>query len=415
MARLTFDKIAVVDLTTSRITSEIYSNAQDLFSEIGIRKTQSKIGTRQAVYKLRNLNEDLRLLILKSDSCYTLEYYGAVENGQLNYNECFYSISTVVSKMISTLPIENSTPKKPLEMNNNNQEAAQQMMQLMMQMMSGGAINEDAVKKIVDQKLAEINKPKIERIEFTLPDGSEKAVEGQHKKFKTLLACTVGHVPQLLVGPAGSGKTYGAKMAAKSLNMDFRIVSFTNEMSLGRTIGFMSADGRYVSTPIREMYENGGLLILDEIDAAHPNVAMAMNNLLDGEEYSFPDKTVKRHKDFMYHGCANTFGTGATKKNNARNKLDDATIDRFFGDLVWDYDESFEIRLFGDTEATRTVQAIRKNANKMQLEGLITPRRTRAVNRMVGIGIDLKEAINIAILNRQKLDVQKGLMEGINI
>jgi len=219
----------------------------------------------------------------------------------------------------------------------------------------------------------------------------------------------------MLVGDAGSGKTFGARIAAKTLELDFRVFSFTNETSLGRTMGFMNAMGEYVPTAVREMYENGGVLILDEFDAANANVAMALNNLLDGEEYVFADKVVQRHEDFRYVACTNTYASGANKKYNARNKIDDSTMDRFSAIIDWGYDEVLERRLFGDTDATRVVQQIRSNADKMGLNGLVTPRRTRDVNDMVSIGFSIKEAVNMSILAKHKKDVQKGLIEGVTL
>lgn len=278
---------------------------------------------------------------------------------------------------------------------------------------TAGAVDIEQVKSIVAEEVRKASIPKVVTLEVKIPAKSEPNKVGmQHKDFDKLLNLVANKVPVMMTGDAGSGKTFGAKSVAKALDLDFRIVSFNNEMSLGRTMGFMNANGQYVRTAVRDMYENGGVLILDEFDSANPNVAMALNNLLDGDEYSFDDAQVSRHPEFRYVACTNTYGKGANKKYNARNKMDDATMDRFVY-MDWGYDEVLERNIFGNTEATEVVFKIRANANKMGMNGLVTPRRTREVNKMVSIGFSIKDAVQMAILNPHKGDVQKGLTEGI--
>lgn len=280
---------------------------------------------------------------------------------------------------------------------------------------SAGAVDIEQVKAIVAQEVKEATLPKVVQIEVKLPTKSEPNKAGlQHYRFDELLNLVNNKVPVMLTGDAGSGKTYGAKSVAKALDLDFRIVSFNNEMSLGRTMGFMNANGQYVRTAVRDMYENGGVLILDEFDSANPNVAMALNNLLDGDEYAFDDAQVARHPEFRYVACTNTYGKGANKKYNARNKMDDATMDRFIY-MDWGYDEQLERNIFGNTRATEVVFKIRENANKMGMNGLVTPRRTREVNKMVSIGFSIRDAVQMAILNPHKTDIQKGLIEGVQM
>ena len=277
------------------------------------------------------------------------------------------------------------------------------------------AVDIEQVKAVVAEEMRKASVPQVVTLEVKLPTKSDPNKVGmQHRDFDKLLNLVANKVPVMMTGDAGSGKTFGAKSVAKALDLDFRIFSFTNETSLGRTMGFMNATGEYVRTAVRDMYENGGVLILDEFDAANPNVAMALNNLLDGDEYTFDDGQIARHPEFRYVACTNTYGKGANKQFNARNKMDDATMDRFVY-MAWEYDEVLERNIFGNTEATEVVLKIRANANKMGMNGLVTPRRTREVNKMVSIGFSIKDAVQMAILNPHKGDVQKGLLEGLKL
>lgn len=426
MARIVASKWALIHINKQEV---YYPNedSQSLYLEAGLRTPNGKLSVAQAVYKLNRMSPSLRLMAIKEGSTIVFNYIGDKGKGQAYYdtneNQHQWAIAEYAKAMrtetesvpqTETKTETKQQPKTKTKMGKTPQELMAEAMQMIANG-STGSVDAESVVKIVHDELAKIDRPKVIEIEVKLPKGAESKVSGQHKEFPKLLKLMGAKKSVMLVGDAGSGKTYGARVSAQTLGLDFRVFSFTNETSLGRTMGFMNAMGDYVSTAVREMYENGGVLILDEFDAANANVAMALNNLLDGEEYVFADKVVKRHEDFRYVACTNTYASGANKKYNARNKIDDSTMDRFSAIIDWGYDEVLERRLFGDTEATRVVQQIRSNADKMGLNGLVTPRRTRDVNDMVSIGFSLKEAVKMSILAKHKKDVQAGLTEGVSL
>ena len=428
------------------------TTSDELFIEAGLKSADStgKLSISQAVWKLEHRFNHSRIdkpfLVSFTEDNRTMHkfiYGGEKGKSQAGYNIESHALSRLVfdghkdffQQMIDNqnAPSNNgrnlaqsncgNAQTQPTQqpqfntMNTSNQTSqdASAVLAQAIQTIAGNAINEDKVVAIVEDAIRKATLPTITQLNIKLPSGQTTKVEGQHEMFPELLKTLGGGMSAMLKGDAGSGKTYGAKVAAKTLGLDFRIFSFTSETSLGRTFGFIDANGNYVATAVREMYENGGLLILDEFDAANENVAMALNNLLDGEEYVFADKVVSRHSDFRYVACTNTYGKGADKRFNSRRKLDDATLDRFDVILNWNYDEQFETRLFGNTEATKVCQSIRKNANAMGMNGLITPRRTRAVNKLVELGYSIKDAVHMSITNSHKDDVVKGLLDGVRL
>lgn len=428
MARFTSNQWAVINQMEDNKVIHTSDNTQSLFADMGLRSGSGKLSLKQGVYKLyHKWGADFKIVSVKDNKVYVFDRTEDIGKGQSDYRvleyfafdypqilNAFRDGSTPPPTPKHTTPTPKATPKAESKQTKTAEQLMAEAMQLLAQG-TKGSVDAESVVKIVHDELAKIDRPKVVQIEVKLPNGSKTSVKGQHKEFDKLLRLMGAKKSVMLVGDAGSGKTYGSKVAAQTLGLDFRIFSFTNETSLGRTMGFMNAMGEYVPTAVREMYENGGVLILDEFDAANPNVAMALNNLLDGDEYVFADKVVKRHEEFRYVACTNTYANGANKKYNARNKMDDSTMDRFSAVIDWGYDEVMERRLFGDTEATRVVQQIRSNANKMGLNGLITPRRTRDVNEMVSIGFSIKEAVKMSILAKHKRDVQKGLTEGVSL
>ena len=155
----------------------------------------------------------------------------------------------------------------------------------------------------------------------------------------------------LLVGPAGSGKTTIAQQVSVDLSLPFYSMSMSEGMSesqlLGRREPTKEGDFRYVPSPVVQAAENGGVLLIDEIDAGNSNTQICLNNILSGDKFHIPnrpdDGEIIKNKDFIAIASANTYGHGADRVYVGRNQLDGATLDRFrVGTVYLDYDENIE-------------------------------------------------------------------------
>lgn len=188
----------------------------------------------------------------------------------------------------------------------------------------------------------------------------------------------------LLVGPAGCGKSYLAKLVADSLGLPFGSISLTSGMSeshlLGRKLyNFSDGTSEYEESEFVTLYENGGLFLADELDAGDPNLLLAINTALANGYLNIPNRTGNakaiKHKDFVIIATANTFGRGATRIYSGRNQLDEATIDRFrIGTVDCYYDPIIEESLCPDEELRTTCQYVRKKIEENGLRRVMSTR-----------------------------------------
>jgi MoxR-like ATPase len=141
--------------------------------------------------------------------------------------------------------------------------------------------------------------------------------------------------------------------------------------------GYMDANGNYVTTEFRRRFEEGGVFLLDEIDAGHGGVLTAVNAALAGTLCAFPDGMIRKHEDFVCLAAGNTYGTGATREYVGRNQLDAATLDRF--DFIdFPYDAALEKAIVasagGDPDWVDFVQTVRVAVDELKLRHVVSPR-----------------------------------------
>lgn len=221
------------------------------------------------------------------------------------------------------------------------------------------------------------------------PSGERVNVGRQHQCFETLVRIIGAGCSAWLAGPAGSGKTVAAEHAAKSLGLAFSAVSIGPQTTQSHLFGYMDATGVYRGTEVRARFEQGGILLLDEIDRGNPGVLTALNALLANNVCAFPDGMVQRHESFRVVAAANTIGMGADRQYVGALQLDAATLDRFVF-LAWPYDEDFEQELAdaaGARDWCKRVQALRKAAEGLGVRHVISPRATLHGAKLLAAGL----------------------------
>ena len=122
------------------------------------------------------------------------------------------------------------------------------------------------------------------KMEEVLPDEFEKMV-----KLATLRQNI------MMVGPSGSGKTFLAGKLAKALKLPFGSQSCSAGMSESQLAGWLlpvgeTAQFTYVPSTFVNMYENGGVFLFDEMDAADENTLIFINAALANGSFHIPQR-----------------------------------------------------------------------------------------------------------------------------
>jgi midasin (ATPase involved in ribosome maturation) len=244
---------------------------------------------------------------------------------------------------------------------------------------------EQGIKAANDRADAMQAQTRIVEVQIKSGEKKIKSVKGLfHTKFERLLSLAKMRKNIFIYGPTGCGKSYVCSQLADALNLPFYFVSCTCGMSEGQLSGRLLPVGKqgtfeYIIGEFVKAYEQGGVFLLDEIDAADPNVLLIINSALANGSMAVPNRPskpyAKRHKDFICIAAANTIGTGADRLYPGRNKLDGSTLDRFaIGKVFMDYDEQVEKELCPDDELRVKLTGYRVKIRQHRMERAMSTR-----------------------------------------
>lgn len=217
----------------------------------------------------------------------------------------------------------------------------------------------------------------------------------------------------MLVGPAGGGKSSLCSQVAEVLKLQFYPMSVGLQTTKSDLLGFINAKGDYITSPVREAYEKGGVLLLDEFDATHAGVVTILNSMLANDFCSFPDKIVNKHKDFICFVACNTYGKGGSIDYVGRNRLDGATLDRFICIDV-DYDKLLENQLTNNKEWLNIIEKMRKNISEFGLKIIISPRASMQGADLLEAGFPIEEVLDMCIYKGLNSDSKNKLVKDID-
>ena len=227
-----------------------------------------------------------------------------------------------------------------------------------------------------------------------------------HYHTPLVRAALQADVPIWLYGEAGSGKSTAGEQAANSLGLPFRSISLGPTTSKSDLMGYRDATGNYHNTAYREVYENGGVFMFDEIDNGSASILTILNSALANGHGEFPDSRVPRHETARFIASANTIGRGATSEYVGRAPIDAATIDRF-AFIPMDTDEDLEEALILGTEINRSPLDISAGEVPSSEEWLATVRAHRQALGELGIRAIISQRASLYGVRLAELGVGK--------
>lgn len=263
----------------------------------------------------------------------------------------------------------------------------------------------ETVSKLLTDKMAEFeanNGARVVKVELKSGD-SVREIEGiAHPSFERLLKSAAsrqadGFHPNIwIAGPAGSGKTFGARQVAEAMGLQFE---YNGALSMPHELlGFRDAGGAYHDTAFRRAYTGKSVYLFDEVDGSDNTALLALNAALANGRASFPDGQHERHKDSVIIATANTWGLGATADYVGRAKIDAAFLSRFPVRIFWDYDAEMEKQICGNAKWAERVQGARAKARAAGIKVLIDPRASIAGAALIETGFTEKEAAEMTYL-----------------
>lgn len=267
------------------------------------------------------------------------------------------------------------------------------------------AIKEEALKEcsgIVKDLTKNITRVVVEQNKIPVKETTQVT----HNKFKDLILLISNNIPAMLTGGAGSGKSSTCEKVAEALGLDFYFSNaVTQEYKL---TGFIDANGKYQETQFYKAFKDGGLFVLDEIDASVPEALIIINTAIANGYFDFPNGKVKAHENFRIVACANTYGLGGDDVYVGRNQLDAASLDRFVV-VKFDYDPELERNLANDKNWVEFIQALRKQIIKRKIKHIVSMRAIIYGDKLLAAGADIEKILNEVVFKNLELDDIKSI------
>lgn len=261
----------------------------------------------------------------------------------------------------------------------------------------------DTFKDIREELLAEVSRG---RTTIVLSESQHIDIRHMdHPKMEDVIKSLHLNHKAMLVGPAGTGKTYMVAEIAERMKLPFYKYSCSRDSSVHDLLGYKQPRSEeYLNTVFLQAYEEGGIFLVDEYDAMSGDMSLFFNGIADNSKFiSVPHRDVKpiakKHKDFYLIMCGNTWGKGSIEFSG-RDFQDQALMDRFrlcrhhIG-----YHESLEKQWMGSNYPFAKV--LRDTLEKQGT--YLSTRNIEDISNMINSGVSKKDIVTML---SQDLDSQ---------
>lgn len=247
---------------------------------------------------------------------------------------------------------------------------------------------------------------------------SDQAIIGQEEKLEQIAWAIKENLPVLMIGETGSGKTSMIRSLAAKTRSSFRRLNLNGQTTTDEFVGKMllNKQGTYWQDGVLiEAMREGHWLLLDEINAALPEILFVLHSLLDDDGYVVLSENdgeiVRPHPNFRLFATMNPSGKYAGTK-----QLNKAFLSRFPVILQQDFpskDKEIDIVGLHSSQSFEVVENLVKMANdlresyfKNEIE-FICSTRDLINTSIIADGLGISQALELAILNRaEKEDIK---------
>ncbi len=230
--------------------------------------------------------------------------------------------------------------------------------------------------------------------------------------------------PALLVGETGVGKTSAVRHLAAVTNTPLRRVNMNGSMTAEDFLGqLLIRDNQTVWKDgiLTECMRLGYWLIIDEINAASPEILFALHSLLDDDRYvvltdSPTKEIVKPHEGFRIFATMNP-----QERYAGTQELNRAFSSRFPVKIEVDIpSEAIEYGVIADIAAMpekvvaqlkACVQELRKSYAKEELDVFVSPRDVANIVDMFAFTKDMLQAIAYTIQPLATMSDKKAIID----
>jgi len=238
----------------------------------------------------------------------------------------------------------------------------------------------------------------------------------------------------LLVGPAGTGKSTLLRRILDDRKQPFYMINLNGEVSVDDLVGVkdLVVDTKTGSTitsfnpgVLTLAMREGKPLIIDELDAATPDVLFVMQGILEGQPLVLTkcgSEIVTPQSGFMVGATANTIGKGDdTGMYAGTNVLNEAFLDRFAVVMrTWYMPEREEVTVLSKrmglhAKIADRIVKIATGARAAMREGSLfstfSTRKCLAMASLVVKGVEIGDAFRVTCLSKVVADDAKLLCE----
>ena len=288
-----------------------------------------------------------------------------------------------------------------------------------------GALDEGAVRIIVADEVAKrVSTPTQVRVGEREP----VTITGKtHRQFPDLLRKVSARRNLFLTGSAGVGKTFIVDQIGEALGIPVTTLTADPLPQRFEIIGGVSpVTGDVIKGSVADVYENGGIYLIDEFDTGHPSLGTALNKLLANDSFDFPvagggTRKVRKHKDFLVIATGNTYGQGGSLRYVGTNKINGAGLDRFSFVHIG-VDEELEKHICDSISPDASAQVLpivrtaRRNAETYRLDVIVSPRTSIDACHFIVAGDTLRQALDGRLFGRGlPSDQEAKLLEGVSL